>query len=315
MHPLQNAHDGPAEILRRMMGTITPMTVQPQSRKPQRSKLPRGVTRSFLPGILAQAEDGSNVRGRFGHRASGHGVGQRSISGHPLSQLTNTNASYDVREEIDKTRNRDQRVPQNSPVQGRYSFEATLNMSPGHGHSQTCMTAVTNRYLVNSTSGCEQCTVQSPEEQQQQQHNIEPRLTSGTTWPTPTVWVVGGYGDGDQTSSNPEYRTVHEGCFIRRTSENAVTTPTASIVTQSDQGPYQYSSNFAAMVEPLPYSLHRSLSHLSDIPSAPTNETRNCARSNLPNMEQDLEWQERELAIRVVELQRQKARKSSFELC
>lgn len=48
------------------------------SSQPRRASLPAGVLR---------AEDGTFVRGRFGGRVSGHGIGSRGLAGHPLQRV------------------------------------------------------------------------------------------------------------------------------------------------------------------------------------------------------------------------------------
>lgn len=92
----------PVSILRRMMGTVSPVSVPRPLHHPRRSSLPKGVIRASQPGVLTQAEDGSQIRGRFGNRASGHGVGQRTISIHPLARLRDSSGLQDAIEEIEK---------------------------------------------------------------------------------------------------------------------------------------------------------------------------------------------------------------------
>lgn len=93
----QHQYRSPTEMLRRASGMTRPTPVNDKSGKPRRSVLPRGVIVAAVPGNLAVAEDGSHVRGRFGHRASGHGVGQRTMDIHPLVRRQGTSA---VEEEV-----------------------------------------------------------------------------------------------------------------------------------------------------------------------------------------------------------------------
>jgi hypothetical protein len=58
-----------------------------QSPSPRRMSLPPWVYMSTVPGPLARADDGSFVRGTFGPRSSGHGVGPRSVESLPMNRL------------------------------------------------------------------------------------------------------------------------------------------------------------------------------------------------------------------------------------
>lgn len=78
--------EGSADVLKRLSGMVRPVSVTDSSRKSHRSALPRGVKVASAPGDLTVAEDGSHVRGRFGNRVSGHGVGQRAMDLHPLAR-------------------------------------------------------------------------------------------------------------------------------------------------------------------------------------------------------------------------------------
>lgn len=98
-HPTtqQTRYQNPVEMLRRASGMTRPTLVPATSVKLRRSSLPQGVRKASLPGDLAIAADGSHVRGRFGQRVSGHGVGQRTIDVHPLARRQGTSA---VEEEV-----------------------------------------------------------------------------------------------------------------------------------------------------------------------------------------------------------------------
>ena len=63
--------------------------------------MPPGVTTANSPGALAEAADGTQVRGRFGNRASGHGIGSRNIDHHPLAR-SRQDAIDDAVREIEK---------------------------------------------------------------------------------------------------------------------------------------------------------------------------------------------------------------------
>lgn len=102
VHPTQARPQTPADILRRMMGTLMPVSVPRPLQQPRRASLPKGVIRVSQPGPLTQAADGSHIRGRFGNRASGHGIGPRTISIHPLARLRESSGLEDAVEEIEK---------------------------------------------------------------------------------------------------------------------------------------------------------------------------------------------------------------------
>ncbi|KAJ9636928.1 hypothetical protein H2204_005074 [Knufia peltigerae] len=65
----------------------------------QAAPLPSGLFTSNVPGSLALADDGTYVRGQFGARTSGHGVGSRYLGSHPLNRL---NEIQEVVSEINK---------------------------------------------------------------------------------------------------------------------------------------------------------------------------------------------------------------------
>lgn len=70
----------------------------PAPEAPRASLLP-GLYNLNIPGSLALADDGTYVRGRFGARTSGHGVGARGLEAHPLGRL---NEIADQVADIDK---------------------------------------------------------------------------------------------------------------------------------------------------------------------------------------------------------------------
>jgi hypothetical protein len=59
--------------------------------------LPRSVVTTAETSILAIADDGTAVRGRFGNRVSGHGIGQRNLNDHPLGRRS---GFQDIEEEV-----------------------------------------------------------------------------------------------------------------------------------------------------------------------------------------------------------------------
>lgn len=95
-------YESPTEMLRRISGITRPISVTKPPTKTRRSSLPRGVKKASRPGDLAMAADGSHVRGRFGQRVSGHGVGPRTIDNHPLARRQGTSAVGEEVHAIDK---------------------------------------------------------------------------------------------------------------------------------------------------------------------------------------------------------------------
>ncbi|KAI1613060.1 hypothetical protein EDD37DRAFT_331663 [Exophiala viscosa] len=87
--PSQSASPS-GEIFKRtlaMIGMSRVVSPPPSSAGPSRAPLPPGVYTSNIPGPLARADDGTYMRGRFGPRTSGHGIGSRNLESHPLAQL------------------------------------------------------------------------------------------------------------------------------------------------------------------------------------------------------------------------------------
>ncbi|KIW77214.1 hypothetical protein Z517_09660 [Fonsecaea pedrosoi CBS 271.37] len=104
----QNPSSGPSnsvELFERTLAAIGMATIVDPSRTGpsySRASLPRGVYKANIPGPLARADDGTLVRGRFGPRASGHGVGSRNLDSHPLGRLRESSAIQQAMREIDK---------------------------------------------------------------------------------------------------------------------------------------------------------------------------------------------------------------------
>ncbi len=92
----------PGEVFRRtlaMIGMSRVVSPPPPSSTGPRASLPSGVYTINTPGALARADDGTYMRGRFGPRASGHGIGGRNLDSHPLGRSSGTDEEI---REIDK---------------------------------------------------------------------------------------------------------------------------------------------------------------------------------------------------------------------
>ncbi|KIW25880.1 uncharacterized protein PV07_09016 [Cladophialophora immunda] len=104
----QNPSSGPSnsvELFERTLAAIGMATIVEPPRATSsgsRASLPRGVYKTNIPGPLARADDGTLVRGRFGPRASGHGIGSRNLESHPLGRLRESSAIQQAMREIDK---------------------------------------------------------------------------------------------------------------------------------------------------------------------------------------------------------------------
>jgi hypothetical protein len=94
---------GSLERIKQIFGISKPVTAPDPSGNPNpKAALPAGVTLARSPGVLAVAEDSTPIRGRFGARASGHGVGTRSLDVHPLVRPRGQAAIEEQVREIDK---------------------------------------------------------------------------------------------------------------------------------------------------------------------------------------------------------------------
>lgn len=80
-----------------MARIVTPLST---ASKNPRASLPPGVSISTSPGPLAQAEDGTFMRGRFYSRASGHGTGNRALESHPLARRSQSDRPSVIEEEV-----------------------------------------------------------------------------------------------------------------------------------------------------------------------------------------------------------------------
>lgn len=110
-----NQSEGAADVLRRATGMTRPRPVATAAAKPQRIALPRGVKMVWAPGDLTVADDGSHVRGKFGYRVSGHGVGQRALDTHPLARRQRSDAVESAIHAIDKACEREAMRTQQLP--------------------------------------------------------------------------------------------------------------------------------------------------------------------------------------------------------
>ena len=93
----------PTDLLKRIFGMSRPVPAPDANANPHpRASLPPGVTTANSPSILAVADDGTAVRGKFGARASGHGVGSRALESHPMARVDRQAMIQEHVTEIDK---------------------------------------------------------------------------------------------------------------------------------------------------------------------------------------------------------------------
>jgi hypothetical protein len=102
--PTTQLEEGPfQDLLKRVFGMNRPVGVPDSSINPRpRAPLPPGVTSANSPGILAMADDGTPIRGKFGTRTSGHGIGTRSLDDHPMARIPRQELILEQVEQIEK---------------------------------------------------------------------------------------------------------------------------------------------------------------------------------------------------------------------
>ena len=103
--PQNHPTNSPGEFFKQTLATVGMCRVispPPSSSAHPRVSLPPGIHISATPGALARAEDSTFVRGRFGPRASGHGIGQRNLESHPIARMGHLTAIEEQVREIDK---------------------------------------------------------------------------------------------------------------------------------------------------------------------------------------------------------------------
>lgn len=124
-----------------LLSGLLPCSSDGLSKSLSRQKLARNVPKiSPLPaGFVARADDGTPVRGRFGGRTSGHGVGAggapnwRGLEGHPFHHA---NAIQDIVREIDKAcANAESQPTAESPVIREHETLEVPSSLDGYGRS------------------------------------------------------------------------------------------------------------------------------------------------------------------------------------
>ena len=103
----ENQLSSPSEgLLKRLlaasgMARVVSPPVQNRNEQP-RASLPAGIVATAETRILALAADGTAVRGKFGIRSSGHGIGQRDLSNHPLTRADRSSVIDEEVRQIEK---------------------------------------------------------------------------------------------------------------------------------------------------------------------------------------------------------------------
>lgn len=91
------------EMLKRMFGIARLVQAPNQSPNDRpRASLPPGLYATGVPGVLAVASDGTQIRGKFGNRQSSHGIGSRSLQSHPFGIPQGQAAIEEAVRQIDK---------------------------------------------------------------------------------------------------------------------------------------------------------------------------------------------------------------------
>lgn len=264
-HRAQKNFETPASILRRMMGTVSPVSVPRPPHRPRRAGLPKGVIRASQPGPLTRADDGSQVRGRFGNRASGHGVGQRTISIHPLARLRDSSGLQDAIEEIEKACARENERQQRNEYAGRQERRRRGSTAESQDHA----IHDTGGPAVSHAPENERPTLQGLEQQGQENTRLQAQLKVFQAPRSSLNAAVSGHYVA--SSSSTEQRTARirqlgiedttASGHLPVTSDQTVTSlsPDATIGTASPRN----------MVEPGLYSSYSSYSYSSTGVSSP----------------------------------------------
>lgn len=253
----------PASILRRMMGTVSPVSVPRPPHRPRRSSLPKGVIRASQPGVLTQAEDGSQIRGRFGNRASGHGVGQRTISIHPLARLRDSSGLQDAIEEIEKACAREDERQRGSDCVTRQEGRRPRGSSAAEQVQNQDDATPTGGPVVAYTPANERLTVQRLQQRRFEHAEIRTQPTLLQAPSRSLNAVVSGYYAA--SSSSTEQQAAR---FCQLTIEGAIESGGFQVTndqTGSGLSPHATSGivNPLDMVEPGPYSSYSSFSFSS----------------------------------------------------
>lgn len=251
----------PADILRRMMGTVMPVSVPRPPQSPRRASLPRGVIRVSQPGPLTQAEDGSLVRGRFGNRASGHGICPRSISIHPLARMRDSSGLQDAIQEIEKAcareDTRQQRGEHQASQQRRRGNSSAARQQPEHDHRTTEASA------AEQTLGNGRRAVQALRQQRYENAILQAQLRAFEAPRNSLDARVSGHRHAN--SSSTEYRTARV-CELS-TEETAGNrhAQMSSDQTVTSLSPDQTTATVTSMtmLEPTIYSPYSSFSYSS----------------------------------------------------
>ena len=122
------------------------MAIVARKKSFRRSSLPHYIVRSHIPGPLALADDGTQVRGRWGARTSGHGIGGRSLRSHPLGRQE-TSAIEDAIRDIDKACARSAR--HSVPTPGRITDDILTRLAADRDEAEDRDT-IDNRLTRNA---------------------------------------------------------------------------------------------------------------------------------------------------------------------
>lgn len=309
----------PAEMLRRILGTTGPVTVPVRPIQRSRSGLPKGVIRSAYPGALVQAEDRTHVRGRFGARASGHGVGQRNLDLHPLACRDNSSEVGAIVREIDKACAEHGNNDSSGPTSRQEpQFHLTRESLSPRAASTTAMAIAESLTAIQAIER-EQRALKALEGSRRENARLKAALKA-----LQDMSAAGNYTRaGPETSGYCTVRVVHQpddrDCSRFQNTDDAHPPLRGDSEQTSDEiGPMDTARERPAIVEPLLYSSYSSYSYTSSTSDISPLHSTGRARRILPTMESMMEHQFQQENCHATEeaLQRcQRSEKSNCEHC
>lgn len=289
--------DEPAEMLRRALGTTMPVAIPVRPVRITRSRLPKGVIRSACPGVLAQADDRTYIRGRFGVRASAHGVGQRHIDNHPLAHLDGSSEIDTAIREIDKA------CREISNHQHDDLSVDDINLPRRHENTSPRAAFTTAMAIAESLTA-----IQAIEREQRalkalrdsRRENVRLRATlkalqESLPAVTPTSKHRATDSGASNDKTNPTLRRTDGADYSRLVTITDVDPPLRgdSEQTIEDDNPLNRASH-PDMIEPALYSSYSSYSYTPEASDASPPQPSSRARRTLPTMESMIEHQNEE---------------------
>lgn len=312
VHRAQN-FETPASILRRMMGTVSPVSVPRPPHRPRRAGLPKGVTRASQPGSLTQADDGSQVRGRFGNRASGHGVGQRTINIHPLARLRNSSGLQDAIEEIEKACAREDERQRRGEHAARQEWSRRGGTAGSREHAVHAMGGP----AVSHSPKDERHAAQELEQQSQENTRFRAQLKVCQAPRSSLNAAVSGHHVASSSSTEPRTAGIGQLGMENTSASGRLQVTSHRTVTSFSPDETTGTANSLNMVEPGLYSSYSSYSYSYSSTGASSLGTAH-VQNDVPSANRSLEQQWSGDAASTdagPQEQLSEARKSPFSIC